>query len=459
MKRTLVFALLACAFAVAQDKAPPEKTAIQFRLKKDPLARMRGWCLEYNEGGFKFEKFGTGTAYFIRWGELVAEDARKLRQRFKLEMTEDEKLGLIPGQEMHFKGGGSRRGLLVRHEPKKKRYWFRHDGLILPYHEDRVDRFQDIKVKESEVFSEEDVYIMRLQRTPPTTAAGHRALADYMYDIGNWNKADMHYRRSIELEPDGRKILEDRLAEIKDYMEDEAAAGFFRKAKSLANLQGDYDGAVEMIEEYIKQYTGSKRRGIKVIDQIRERRHQKYVVLFHRIKNREAHRIIRRYLSSKKPDIQTAMSWATTGLKDAVEVRVRNKMSISKEEYAEFAKERTRYSPHYATYWSGTFVINKRAKKGTSTKKAIRGDPDSWWFRYADTKTRSTWLKAYAAERNPDLFEVVSIRNTPCEKCGGKGQVKHMSLRGLKALNGGHEWWETCPRCFGAREDRSVIYR
>ena len=42
---------------------------------------------------------------------------------------------------------------------------------------------------------------------------------------------------------------------------------------------------------------------------------------------------------------------------------------------------------------------------------------------------------------------------------GGKGQVKHVSIRGLRALGGKHEWWELCPRCFGAREDRSVAYK
>lgn len=459
MQRTLVFALLIGALATAQDKAPQEKSAIQFHLKKDPHARMKGWCLEYNDAGFKFEKFGIGTAYLIRWEELVDEDASKLRQRFKLELTHDERLGLIPGQEMHFKGGGSRRGLLVRHESQKKRYWFRHDGLILPYPEDRVDRFEDIKIKESEVYSEEDVYIRRLQRTLPKTAVEHRLLADYMFDIGNWNKAGAHYRTSIEMEPGGRKDLENRLAEIKDYLEDTAAAGFFRKAKSLANLHGDYDGAIEMIEDYIKHYSGSKRRGFRVIDEIRTRRHQKYVVQFHRLKNKAMDRVIKRYLSSKRPNIQAAMSWATTQMKDDIEARVRGKMNISKDEFVEFSKAKVKYSPHYATYWSGTFVVSKRAKKGTGSAKTIRGDPDKWWFQYADTKTRSTFIKAYAAEHLPDLFEVIQIRTTPCEKCGGKGRVKHMSLRGLKALNGGHEWWETCPRCFGAREDRSVVYR
>ena len=72
---------------------------------------------------------------------------------------------------------------------------------------------------------------------------------------------------------------------------------------------------------------------------------------------------------------------------------------------------------------------------------------------------RAWALRAYAAEQLPELFEIVQIRRTPCGKCGGTGQIKHASIRGLKALGGGHEWKQTCPRCYGAREDRGIGYR
>ena len=64
-----------------------------------------------------------------------------------------------------------------------------------------------------------------------------------------------------------------------------------------------------------------------------------------------------------------------------------------------------------------------------------------------------------AVEKLPDLFEVVQIRRTPCAACGGTGAVKKSSVRGLNALGGRHDWKETCPRCFGAAEDRGIGYR
>ena len=454
MKRTIVLVLLLGALALAG-----EKQSVKFRLKKDPEAPVRGWCLDYDDKGFTFQAFGSQKRVFIPWSDLVADDARQYRQKFHLEMTEDERLGLIEGHELHFKGGLSRFGVLDRHDKKAKVYWLRHDGMVLPYPEGRVDRVEEVKVKEAEVYTEEEVYIHRLQRRPPSNAREHRLLADYMFDIGNWNKAREHYLAAIEADATLRDALEPRIASCKDYIEDKEAGAFFRRAKSLANLQGDYDGAISMIEGYAEQHPGAKRRGIRVIDEIRERQHQKLIVVFHRTKNRAFDRVIRGYISRRKPGIQEAMSWVSAELGKSLKAYVRGRMGITDEQFDDFMKERPRYSPHFATYWSGSFVISKRAKKGKSSANAVRGDPDAWWGQYADNKTRSTWIKAYAAERLPDLFEVVWIRHKACDKCGGRGQVKHMSLRGLRALGGKHEWWELCPRCYGAKEDRSVAYR
>jgi len=455
MKRMFVLALLVLATV---SLAEGERQILQFRLKKDPQAPMRGWLLEYDQSGFRIQKLGNGPKVFVHWTELVEEDTRALRLKLKLDLSEDERLGLIDGHEIFFKGGLSERGLLVEHDKERKRYLVRMDGIVLPYPDDRIERVVEIKIKESEVYTEDEVYIRRLQRTPPSTAADHRILADYMYDIGNWEKSEEHYQQAIQLAPQLRGELEGRLAEAKDYIEDEAAGRFFRKAKSLANLHGRFDLAIQMIEEHMGQFPGSKRRGLKVMDQIKERRQQKMEVLYHRTKSRALDKLITRYLRRQQPDIQTAMSWATSALKDEIEVFIRHRMNMSAEEFERFTETRAKGSPHFATYWSGSFVISSRAKKGKSSAKAARGDPDTWWSSYADTKSRSTWLKAYVAERL-DLFEIVQIRSTPCSRCGGTGRVKKMSFKGLKALSGGHEWMEICPRCFGARSDRGVAYR
>jgi hypothetical protein len=57
------------------------------------------------------------------------------------------------------------------------------------------------------------------------------------------------------------------------------------------------------------------------------------------------------------------------------------------------------------------------------------------------------------------MFEVERTTQTPCERCGGTGQVTKWAAQGLKALGGQNEWQERCPRCFGACNDRGVGYR
>ena len=47
--------------------------------------------------------------------------------------------------------------------------------------------------------------------------------------------------------------IADRMAELKDYMEDKAAAQVYRKAKKIGNLDGKYAEAIGLIEGYFEQ--------------------------------------------------------------------------------------------------------------------------------------------------------------------------------------------------------------
>jgi tetratricopeptide (TPR) repeat protein len=451
MRKTLALVLILGAAATA------ERTIGEFRLKKDPTAPMRGWIVDYDDQRFVFERFGGRGKLTIPWDDLVEDDARKLRLRFRLELSEDERLGLIDGHEIFFKGGGSVVGLLERVEQGGGgRHWMRVEGLLLPYPADRIDRVEKCKVREADVYSDDEVYARRMERQPPEDAKDHRRFGDYLYDIGNWEGAGKQYRAAIAKDPSMRTEIEGRLAEIKDYMEDQAAAAVFRKALKLANLDGKYAEAAELVNEYIRQYPGARRRGIRILDLIEERQVAKKRALFHRVKNEELDRSIRRYLFKLKPGLDEARSWVTAQLEDEVEQRVKERLELTADEWETFRETKPKGAPHWASYWSGSFVVNRRVKKGRSSARVVRGDPDSWWARYNDVNTRANWLKAYAAERLK-LFEIVMVRNTPCDRCGGTGSVRKMSLKALP--DGRHEWMETCPRCYGAREDRAVGYR
>jgi tetratricopeptide (TPR) repeat protein len=448
VKRASILLLLLAA-ARAEDRQ-----VAQFRLRKDPSATVKGWIVQFDDAGFLFETFGRDRRITIKWTDVVDEDARRLRIAFKLDLTEEEEKGLIPGQELCLKGGGSVRGLLNRVD-EDGTHWMRVEGLLLPYPEERVDRVEEVQIQEGEAYTAEEVYVRRLERRPPRTTEEHRRLADYLYDIGNFQGAKEQYDKALALDPALEAAVAARLGAARDYLEDKVAAGVFAKEKSDAVLNGKWKEAIESIRSYGQANPAARRRAEKLAAELEEKWFETKQARYHIVKNEEFDRAIRAFLV-KKPTLEEAKSWATGELPDVVKDRTGRRLGLTVEELAAFLGTKAKGALHWASYWTGTFIVSKRAAVGKSTKREIRGDPDDWWAVYDDANTRASWLKAYAAERL-DLFEVVQVNPTPCERCGGTGQVTKMSLRALP--DGRQEWQERCPRCFGACDDRGIGYR
>jgi tetratricopeptide (TPR) repeat protein len=319
-----------------------------------------------------------------------------------------------------------------------------------------VERVDPKKIQEEEAYSPEEIYVRRLQRRPPGTAEEHRLLTDYLYDIGNWEDAQAEYGRAVAKDPLLEADLAQRLADLKDLMEDKAAGEVFQRAHRIAVLDGKWQEAIESIRAYAEANPGAKRRGFLVIEELEGKWLEKRRAVFHAVKNDELDRQVRNYLVKTQPDLATARSWVTSQLREQILKKVMERLGLSEEEAEMFLESKGRGAPHWATYGGGSFVIDRRAKTGKSTKRSVRGDPEAWWSRYCDVSTRSTWMKAYAAERL-DIFEVLRVTTEDCPACGGTGQVKKASF--TQVAGGKHEWSENCPRCFGARQERGVGYR
>jgi tetratricopeptide (TPR) repeat protein len=448
MKRILGLTLLLAAVAAA------DRQVADFRLRSDPGASMRGWILEFDQEGFLYESFGRDRRIQIKWADLVEEDARRLRIGFKLDLTEDEEKGLIPGQELMLKGGGSVRGLLNEVDADGT-HWMRMGGLLLPYPKDRVDRVEEVKIREDEGYSAEEVYVRRLERHPPQTAEEHRRLADYLYDIGNFAAARDHFEQALALDPAMESGVRKRLADARDYLEDQVAAAVFAKEKANAVLNGKWRQAMDNIRTYVQGNPAARRRGEKLIGELEETWLEVKRARYHAVKNEEFDRAVRGFLG-RKPTLDEVKSWVSAQLPDVVKERAQRRLELTPDELALLVASKAKGALHWASYWTGSFIVSKRASLGKSTKREVRGDPDDWWNAYNDNNMKASWVKAYAAERL-DLFEVVQVNNTPCERCGGTGQVTKSSLTAL--ADGRHEWQERCPQCYGACEDRGVGYR
>ena len=386
---------------------------------------------------------------------------RRLRIKHGFEADEDERRGRVPGHEVYFRSGRTVTGLVVKRDKQAGQLLIRKDGMVLPYPLDEVDRVEELRIKESDVYSDDEIYAMRLHRRPPSNWRDHRRLADYMYEIGNYDKAKRHYLDAIAMHPDCRRGIEPRLKEVEAIIEDKEAYRAIRAAKSTASQLGRYDEAKAILEDYAEKRPGSRRRIARVLDELDSTRMRKLGTRFHRVKNRESSQLMRRYLASRAPTLGEARAWIVGPFKDALLERIRRKIriSVSEEEIEALVKTQARGALHWATYGQGSFVLDPSAKTGKRNYKAVVGDPESWWRSHGDNSSRASWMLTYAAEKLPQLFEVVVVRQTPCWACGGVGMKRHMSIRSLDALNGSHGWWETCPRCYGAKKDRAVGFR
>ncbi|MHC4667816.1 MAG: hypothetical protein ACYTFD_05375 [Planctomycetota bacterium] len=452
MTRAVLLTLLPAALALAGPRY-----VVEFRLKEDPRACLRGWASECDEDGFRFDRFAGGRQVSVRWDEVIDDDVLSLRRRFKLDLSEDEARGLIPAHRLHFKGGGSLEGLLVR-IGDDGRYWLQRAGTLFPFPADRVARVEPIKLPEIEVYDTDELYLRRLKQALPRTPRQHRDLADHLFDIGSFAQARKHYEAAIRLRPRWRRELASRLEEITEVSRDAATARTLSRVRSTYRVRKDYDRARALLEEFIARFPARRRAGLQLLDDLEERQRADQERRVHLIKHVEFDRLVDEHVR-QRADLTETLSWSTSRLPRDLARRIGERLGLERQQVEELLETRAGGSPHWATYWSGSFIVSRRARRGQTTPKAIRGDPDRWWARYADGGARANFVKAYAAERLPDLFEVVEVRANECTTCGGKGQVRHVSVRQLSAIRGGHEWLQRCPRCFGARVDRSVAYR
>jgi len=448
--------LLLLPFLLAlATSAPAERRLVDFRLKKDPRAPVRGWLVDYSETSFRFRAFG-GRRTTVRWDALVAEDRVRLRRAVGLELSERAQRGLVRGHRLHFKSGGHADGLLVRVDGSD-RHWLKREGALLPYPGDQVERVEEIDVKDGDVFSPEEIYERKLERTPPKTARQHRRLAKHMERVGNLERAREHYREALELEPGWADDLEERIAELDALLADREAAELVRQARRSANLDRDFERAREKVERFLREHPDRRRQGLAMLDAIAAQEHEERRRRFLAVKHEEFDRLVDRLLL-RQPTLDEAQDWTRTRLAEELEERTRERLGLSEEEWKEFVEaDPGDTAPHWASYGGGSFTVSKRARIGKTSKRGVRGDPESWWEARGDQGTRGSYLKAYAAERLPKLFEIVTVRLRDCPGCGGTGSTKHSSVNPLPG--GGHDFRVTCRRCYGAKRDRAVAYR
>jgi tetratricopeptide (TPR) repeat protein len=439
--------------AVAGDFEP---IIVEFHLRAESNRVTRGWLTGLDQEGFVFERFGARRAVRHAWTDLVDADARRLRKRFRLDAGASAELALVSGHRLHFKGGGKVEGVLERVDPRGQ-HWVRHDGLLLPYPEDRIARVEEIRLPEEAVFDKESLYLRHLRAVRPVTATQHRELADHLFRIGNYEEAKHHYLVAIETKPNLRWELRGRLGEIDRALADEETNRELRRARRLFALSGKLDEARAILMRLMENDPRLARTATRLVKEIDAEARERLIRRFHAVKHEEFKDAIRDYLRLKRPTLEQATDWALKGLPAELRARIGKRLDLDEDRVAELEPTRTTGMPHWTSYWSGSFTVSSRAKLGKSTSRRIRGDPEAWWNANPGLTGRTAFLSAFAVERLPDLFEVVRVRFENCSHCGGRGVVAR-ATHDTRAT-AGHEWKELCRRCYGAKRDRIVGYR
>ncbi len=451
MRRLSILVLLA---ALAPLHAA-EGGIISFHLKSDPLVTLRGYLEEWTPEGFTYHALGpTHRTRRVAWKDLVEEDATRLRIEVGLERTQEQKLGLIPGHRLHFRGGAHQDGLLLEIDAQG-RHLLKVQGMVLPYPKDRIDEVEDIAVKETEVYSREEIYVRALEQGAPRSAAEHLVLADHLFDRGALLEAKDHYEQALALDPRLKDELRNRLAEIGELAANEEVRALIAETRYLSSIRHKDGEALGKLREFASAHPEYERLVERELGRVRTRAYRRKRTEFIYRKHDRLHREVERYLR-RKPALAEARKWAVTELPEILKERLKRDMQLEDEEFKDLLEYRGHGALHWAGYWTGSFILSKRASIGKKTKSRVAGDPEGWWAKYSQISTQRNWLKAYVAERLPEFFDVVSVQFRPSKRSGGDGI---RDVGSLTSVGGKHSWKETCPQCFGAARERIVGFR
>ena len=118
-----------------------------------------------------------------------------------------------------------------------------------------------------------------------------------------------------------------------------------RKARYEALYQGRFAEARRMLDEFAASHPQWERRAIAVLEELRARQEESLRQAFHRVKAEEMDRILTSFLAKRKPDVETAMRFATKEMPAELEAGVRRRLDLSAEDYEEANRTRGTGAP------------------------------------------------------------------------------------------------------------------
>jgi hypothetical protein len=441
-----------------------------------------------NEQGLAVKVIETGGELLIRWEHVLPARAKQLRVRYGID-PEEQEIITTDGHELVLNTGKKEYGLLLNPDTtgpyrlktvKGEREYLRAD----------VGGVNETEVEIGLIYTPRQAFEAKLAAAPPVGGRDHFDLGLYAFKVEDYEKASEYFALSMD-DAEFAKSENGRSANRRKKQADilftaSGAQDLVKKIKS-AMARKQWNDARDLMVELKNDFPDEnilKAVRAKSLERMVVRGRDKY---FSRRVQRMVYKAMRDLIRTKarerrKPSLgedlkpgkaelgtlAAAKQWASRALPNELWEKVSSSLKLELEEVQSYWDKRTQPQAQYASYGTGTFIVQKRElptkkrerrrppgrSKGGNKKKAKKNEPltEEGWWDTVPMNERTGWLTAHFVEGS-DIFDVIRHdKTTKCDSCGGNGFVK------IQLAAGGSES-QICPRCNGAGNFLRVVYR
>ncbi|MHC4605530.1 MAG: hypothetical protein ACYTAF_01170 [Planctomycetota bacterium] len=382
----------------------------------------------------------------VRWEEIYPDDARMLRKEFY-------GAGIKPPLPVEFALDGLRvftrgnkifEGVPMAGSPDTE-IWLKSRGMRQVIRRRDVLRTERIRVGVRDVYTDEELYQILVQRLAPETAEDWELIGQELARIGLEDRAFRAFRTSEILRHP--ELMEGRifraLLDLRNLIDDVSLKKVIQQARERY-LVGAYDEVIAKMDLLERRLIGAGMEWpLSELRRLREEIHllrsiareEKAVAEW----GRTLSATVRRKAFDRGLSCEDAMAYIETNLVLDVEKRVSEQLGLSKEDAAAryLWERRPLKGLRKHCYGESTWVVERRE----------RADHEAWWSRATDVQ-RYELLMGITIEQHLDLKQVI---HKNCPICGGDGVVEVVRYPDQP---GGR-----CPTCLGMGAYRVLIYR
>ncbi len=476
-------------------------------LRADTIRLRRGGLLigkieHADENGLSFRRADTGGLLELRWSDLAAPDAVRIREAWSLIDPSAGNAVLTKALKVEVERPGGTRQTLVGELVSRdgRTIVLRKKTLVYKV---RVADLRGIpetlEVPIREVLTPDQIYERKRNEIDPGEDPDkHALLADYLIRVEDYARAKEHLLKAKEL-GGGKQagVIDQRIAKVDTLLNNKEQADLLAKINILRNRK-DFAGAGKVVEEFEKRFPDSPLRG-EFENRKKKLEEARKAYLVRKVAGAWFDSLLtlsKIAATDRSLGIEQAKTLAQEKIGEEIRARIAKKYGLEESEVETFFRERMGLrglKEHKANYGTGSWVLGKDGVlKGTKIgqqiakkkagpkggkskrireierrlreflKRVNRGGggkggavnletPEQWWKR-ATSLERQQWIMAYYAENGGD-YELMSAHLRACPTCGSNGYLETQGPQGGRTLK------LTCPTCHGTRFFRILRFR